>query len=863
MKISGMDHRHLRCQFRPERIWRQHDFRFSVMKLLFATSLRLAWASYLILTSVYCFLAFLPYTYYALIKAPPYPWIPWFAAHHVLLGWLALAAGAVGFRPASRNTWYTVSLGILVACWLVLTFRPFLTALENTWVALAWSVASLLLLLLSTLPVVVEGRPAATEADRQLLAYSRPIWVAVSVWCLGLIGSQMGVYRESGFVAVHLTNMELWMWSLITQVTLVIVAVTLLNLLKVVASKTPFPQLLRWGTIFGLALVATWLAGAKFLENTLSAPGWAASLYAATLAATVTCAGVAVVAPITTRFRSLEGERASGRRRAIVIGIISMLGVAALVAPSAIAEQDWNGVMQVGFTVALWVGLSACFFLLLPLSKTYSVPALLAVLLVTACSYKSLQATEFLWGKPLGDMDSDIARSMELYATGDTSFRLADHLLGNGPKEELCGSFCHILRQYTNLRNAQITRDISLVDHLSAATGDRPNIFVVVIDSLRPDYLGAYNSKADFSPNIDAFARDSVVFHRAYTEYAGTTLSEPAIWSGALLLHAHYVQPFSKINNLEKLVRADGYQMVLSYDTVLKQLLSPSDPLTKLDTDKALWHQVELCSTADEFAHALDARSDQARPVFFYTQSMNVHQRNHALLADTTRRRPGFSMSVLPAVQQVDGCLGKFFDLLKARGMYDNSIIILTSDHGDATGELGRRGHALFIYPEIMHVPLIVHLPKAMQGKLLYDAESLSTLTDITPTLYYLLGHRPLLADPAFGRSLFGLSKQELESHRRKELFLASDLYAAYGILAENGRFLYVTYDSPARSFLFDLAHDPDAQHSILTDQLKHQYDQRVIDYLRMIGDLYGYKPGISSLLASDRSELDKAPQQR
>jgi hypothetical protein len=85
------------------------------------------------------------------------------------------------------------------------------------------------------------------------------------------------------------------------------------------------------------------------------------------------------------------------------------------------------------------------------------------------------------------------------------------------------------------------------------------------------------------------------------------------------------------------------------------------------------------------------------------------------------------------------------------------------------------------------------------------------------------------------------------------ELFLASDVLAVYGILGDDGRYLYTTYASPAKSELFDLSQDPNARQNILTPTLKRQYDQRIIDYLKMVGDFYGYKPGVSSFLAADR----------
>ena len=68
-----------------------------------ATFLKLIWGIYLVLTSIYCLLAFLPYTYFALIKAPAYSWMPWFAHHHRPLYWLALLAAAVASRIGKKD----------------------------------------------------------------------------------------------------------------------------------------------------------------------------------------------------------------------------------------------------------------------------------------------------------------------------------------------------------------------------------------------------------------------------------------------------------------------------------------------------------------------------------------------------------------------------------------------------------------------------------------------------------------------------------------------------------------------------------------------------------------------------------------
>jgi arylsulfatase A-like enzyme len=204
-------------------------------------------------------------------------------------------------------------------------------------------------------------------------------------------------------------------------------------------------------------------------------------------------------------------------------------------------------------------------------------------------------------------------------------------------------------------------------------------------------------------------------------------------------------------------------------------------------------------------------------------------------------------------VHWVDSRLGEFFAYLKQRGMYDNSIIIVTSDHGDATGEFGRTSHSTSLWPEIMRVPLIIHVPAKMREHLVYDDSRISTLTDITPTLYYLLGHRPIRQDTLNGRPLLAETSRELDAYGRHDFLLASDVRAVYGILSADGQYFYATYDSPAQSYLFDLTRDPDAERNILTPVLKQQYDEEIIGKLHGIGDFYGYKPGVGSLLAAGR----------
>jgi phosphoglycerol transferase MdoB-like AlkP superfamily enzyme len=822
------------------------------MQFWLRTSVKVVSAAYFLLTSVYCLLAYLPYTYYAVIKAPPNPWVPWFAIHHAQIYWMLLLCGACGYWSQKGTSKFVIFFGASTVGGILLALHPFLPKLQSNFSAYAWSIAALAPMILVAFFQVIVDWPRVPHRSQFSLTYF-PVVVAASAICLitGL-GAKLEYHRAGHPWSVHVKEFELGLWSFVTHVVLAVLVVSLLNLIFAVGSRTSHPRTVPLFTIGMAAFVALSVSLKNFLDTALSFQGWFSIIYALLLAAALVlcCTSFLLMWYSRPKRQSLQAVSSRKGKLFSVIGITVLVPLALMV-PSTVGEWDWNSLFQRLFTLVLWIALTVAFYRILQRPRTYSSAATIAVLLIAATSYKTLQATEFIWASSLGPTNDDVAISIERYASRNISLQLADHFLGNAPETEKCGDLCRVLREYTNVRDAETTAEVRLVDTLVPAAGERPNVFIFVVDSLRPDFLGAYNPKVDFSPNIDKFANDSVVFRNAYSQYAGTTLSEPAIWAGAMLLHAHYLRPFSNVNSLEKLAKTDGYKMVVSYDSVLKEILSPADDLTKLDTDKPAWNEFEMCSTVSQLNQALDQHDDKKRPVFFYAQPMNVHMFAHNNLRASGWDRPGFNRRLSNEVHQVDNCMGEFISGLKSRGMYDNSVIILTSDHGDATGEFGRQTHSHIIYPEVMHVPLIIHLPRSMRAKLVDNPEQIATLTDLAPSLYYILGHQPVTANPMYGHPLFAGTQKELASYRRREVFLASDEVAVYGLLDKDGRYLYATYDSPARSFLFDLANDPNAEHNILTAAEKKQYDERIIDYLKMIGDFYGYKPGVGNLLAS------------
>ena len=262
-----------------------------------------------------------------------------------------------------------------------------------------------------------------------------------------------------------------------------------------------------------------------------------------------------------------------------------------------------------------------------------------------------------------------------------------------------------------------------------------------------------------FTPGIDAFARESTVFTRAFTRYGATGLSVPSIWVGGMILHKQYVTPFAPMNALHALLDRHEYRRWISMDNIV-EVIMPRDAVARAARRQSRRRRLPLLPVARRAARP--ARPPHARtgpPAFAWSLPQDIHVAvlNRESSAPTGRGDyTGFYAPYASRIGGFDACFGGFIADLKARGLYDDSIVVLTSDHGDSLGEEGRWGHAYTIYPEVLQVPLIVHVPPALRERFQAAPDALAFTTDITPTLYTLLGHdvRPQPESPIFGRPL-------------------------------------------------------------------------------------------------------------
>ena len=216
----------------------------------------------------------------------------------------------------------------------------------------------------------------------------------------------------------------------------------------------------------------------------------------------------------------------------------------------------------------------------------------------------------------------------------------------------------------------------------------------------------------------------------------------------------------------------------------------------------------DVCTTIRE----LQARLDQdtfGQPVFFYSQPQSLHIRvlaggEYPPSIDDRSAPTQFFPPVVNALRRIDSCIGGLIDYLKRRGVYDNSVVVLTSDHGDWSGEAGRWGHAFYVAPEILRIPLIIHVPGVVLEARRWNADELALLTDVTPTLYDVLGYAPSRPNGVMGRSL--LHRRGAAPPPARDMAVVQGSYSRiFGLLDGQAEWMYTADANRNREALFDM----------------------------------------------------------
>lgn len=470
-------------------------------------------------------------------------------------------------------------------------------------------------------------------------------------------------------------------------------------------------------------------------------------------------------------------------------------------------------------------------------AKSYKVVLLLVVSVLVV---GTLAGVRFLGQGKVSSQG--IANSLEQYADDDPSFFVIQLALKPALQDEAYAGFYDFLNRHANIRATIPAPEFTLTDSLKAESGVKPNIFFLVIDALRRDYTSPYNPAVTFTPHIEAFAKESVVFQNAYTPYAGTALAEPAIWAGYQQLQKLYPPPHPRISNLQRMLDVDGYHAYVSYDEVLYDIVPQTANVTVLSSRMTRWQQKEFNMVIHELEDDLLRRKDPDRPIFLYTQPADVHTLSIALHGQeiAVTPHPGFNDKYASAVEQVDKTFGDFIEFLKKLGLFENSIVIVTADHGESLGEMGRLGHVSNVTPEVIRIPLLIHLPERLRATMYWDAARHVTLHDLAPTLYYLLGHRPLKRGEMLGHALFTSSREEQDGPPPNHFFLISSYMPVFGILSQDEKELFMVDASLRRQYYYNLGEDPQALKNRITVPIRDHFESILRNDLEKVDKFYG-----------------------
>jgi glucan phosphoethanolaminetransferase (alkaline phosphatase superfamily) len=823
---------------------------------------RLFFLAYVLFTSTYCLLAYIPFTYQQVHVGGLLPRLTRLVHLHAALYWpFALVAlltilPDLNSGPARNLSRGFAVIGLFVG--IALQIHPLLPGLSNDVSSLCWCILSLVpLLWLAAIDWLHEhkhltwpGIPDDDSSKTLLAALWTAVFVAVIYFALAVVSART--------LPPPLLRLSLLFWSLISHLLVFFLFFVLLDLVSALASLLSSQSSQGKAAFCGslvLFIVLVSLALRYAILPSLSLEGFSAAFVSAAFAFGLVMYGVAssvrlwnpaqnsnhhAVDVFFDPFQFLQ--RANKTKQSIAFVILACL---AWFLSIHLSRLDWDFMLQKIAVLLIWIIAFAIFYTITPPNNrvtrlwTYAT----GVLLLSA--YLGLVAAQPRWSVE-ENSPTAIGQAIEEFQGYDISFRLADTLLRCRFTPRGGAGFYSFLSDNTNIpRSTHLSpTEINLVAHLNPSTGRKPNIFIFVIDSLRRDYVSPYNSAVTFTPALEALAedKDTVVFQNAFTRYGGTGLSEPSIWVGGMMLHQQYISPFAPLNSLQKLLDANHYAEWISKDNILQQIVPPSPNINELDANIGAMHY-DLCQTLRELTQRLQFASPSAGPIFVYTQPQNIHvsviDREGRSVPDGARLPAQFDAAYASRVQKLDACLGEFLTGLKKNGLYDNSLIIVTSDHGDSLGEHGRWGHAYTLFPEIVRIPLIVHLPPWMLNTVKYDPKSVAFLTDLTPSLYYLLGQKAVANNPLFGRPLFTGSLDEQQPYSRDSYLLASSYAPVYGLLSNSGRSLYIADGVNYRDYAYQLNPDGSSREAPLTDAERSAAQDEIRRQINAIARFY------------------------
>jgi arylsulfatase A-like enzyme len=362
-------------------------------------------------------------------------------------------------------------------------------------------------------------------------------------------------------------------------------------------------------------------------------------------------------------------------------------------------------------------------------------------------------------------------------------------------------------------------------------------VFLLSFDTLRPDHLGCYGYFRNTSPNIDRFSEEAVLFETAIAQAPSTKPSHASMFTSLNVRHhgAHGGRIRSLGRNklgenaltMAEILKAHGYSTISYnaggfvkedwglaqgfdlYDSSVKGSLGNTvkkgiDWLKSHPTEKffLFLHTYETHHPHSPDKRFADLFTDGYSGTLPARISIDLIRRINSgeTVIDEEDRR--YIVGLYDGeIRSLDEAFGTFVRCLKSTGLYDRSLIIITSDHGEEFGEHGRTGwHSHTLYDELLRVPLIMKLPGSLFAST--RVEGVVRSIDILPTILDIVDIPP--EENFEGSSLV----ESMEKGQAEMAFAVSQLGSKTYSVRTNRWKLYGTK-------LYDLDEDPEEMEDV------------------------------------------------
>lgn len=297
-----------------------------------------------------------------------------------------------------------------------------------------------------------------------------------------------------------------------------------------------------------------------------------------------------------------------------------------------------------------------------------------------------------------------------------------------------------------------------------SAAQDPASVVLIIIDTVRADHLGCYGYDRETSPNIDAFSEECVLFRKAVSPAPWTTPAIAGMFTGqfprVLGYHDEAIVVDEKALCMAEIFKYNGYETagVISHIFVSAKL-GFDQGFDSFDEDNAQGHgHISSPSVTDKGIAFIDANKDKRfflflhyfdphcdyimhEPYDFYPEyegSLHSGQpieelREHSrYMTDEDRRY--LTALYDSEIRFTDEHIGRLFKHLKDIGIYENLVIVVAADHGEAFLERDDHwiGHTRNVYQELIHVPFMIKTPVSDGGRTVGEWVS---LVDFMPTV--------------------------------------------------------------------------------------------------------------------------------